>query len=193
MKKYEYGRVAVLADKLKAAQIDPAIAAQIMEGGETISGRTPPERRAAWMKGAMQRMDKLLDPQTRHAVREACACCLGGVRRKLVQAIDKRGGTFEERVQALNDTKRVVGHSAALQDDGSVLVQFFADGQESYRCVCLSKAQEAISETYCYCCGGHIKHHAQVALGRKLRVKVRSSALSSGGKLPCSFVLTPTE
>lgn len=192
MKEYEYHRITDLALNLERVGIDPVITAQILEGGEDIKKKTSSEQKAAWMKSAMHRMDQLLDAPTRHAVREACACCLGGERLKRVQEIDKRGGSLQERVAAMNETK-IVGHSAALQDDGSVLVQFFPDGRESYRCVCLPKAQEAISVTYCYCCGGHIKHHMQIALGRKLSVKVRSSALSSGGKLPCSFILTPVE
>lgn len=49
------------------------------------------------------------------------------------------------------------------------------------------------SITYCYCCGGHIKHHLQIALGRSLVLKVRSSALSSGHKRPCSFLFTIKE
>ncbi len=36
--------------------------------------------------------------------------------------------------------------------------------------------------------GGHVKHHLQIALGRKLVGTVRSSALSSAGKKPCAFV-----
>ncbi len=36
-------------------------------------------------------------------------------------------------------------------------------------------------------CGGHVKHHLQIALGRDVESAVRSSALSSGGKRPCAF------
>ena len=185
MKEYEYHRISDLAVNLEQACIDPAITAQILEGGEDIKKKTPSEKKAAWLKGAMHRMDLLLDAPTRHAVREGCACCLSGERLKLVQEIDKRGGSLQERVAAMNETKRVVGHSAALQDDGSVLVQFMPDGREAYRCVCLPKAQEAISVTYCYCCGGHIKHHLQIALGRKLSVKVRSPAAASVRAVLC--------
>jgi hypothetical protein len=75
-----------------------------------------------------------------------------------------------------------------LQEDGQILVQFAPEGLPHYGCVCLRKAKEPISITYCYCCGGHIKHHLQIALGCKLECQVRSSALSSGGKKPCSFL-----
>ena len=71
-----------------------------------------------------------------------------------------------------------------------MLVCFAPEGQEHYRCVCLPKAREPLPVTYCYCCEGHVKHHLQAALGRKLAGVVRSSALSSGGAKPCTFLFT---
>ena len=188
MKTYEYGRIGRLAQNLEKAGIDPGIIDQIMEGGETIRRGTTPEKKAEWMKGAMSRMDRLLDSQTRHSIREGCACCLGGKRLEIVKDIAKQGGALEDRIQAANNAKLVFGNGVTLQDDGQILVRFAPDGLPHYGCVCLRKAKEPISITYCYCCGGHIKHHLQIALGRKLECKARSSALSSGWKKPCSFL-----
>lgn len=185
---YECGRVRVLAAKLAEAGVAKDVAAQILEGGDGIRNKDGGERKAAWMAEAMRRMDKLLDAKTRRAVRESCACCLGGKRQQQSKAIARNYQSLEERIAAANETKFVFGHSVALQDDGRVLVEFEPEGKEHYRCVCLSKAQEPISITYCYCCGGHVKHHLQTALGRKLELKVRSSALASFGKKPCTFL-----
>ncbi len=190
MPKYEYGRIAKLAESLAEAGIAQDIRDQIMAGGEKIRRGTKPEAKAAWMREAMQRMDALLDEGTRHAVREACACSLGGQRLEISQGIARKGGTLEERIQAANATRYVFGHSVTLQADGTALVSFAPAGLPEYRCVCLPKANGPLSITYCYCCGGHAKHHLQTALGRKLAMKVRSSALASGGKEPCSFVFS---
>jgi len=193
VKTYEYGRIRVLDENLRRAGIAPETIAAIMEGGEGIGKSTTPEKKADWLCGAMRRMDALLDAETRHAVREACACCLGGKRLEMSKAIAKRGGTLEERVAAANQAKFVFGHSVTLEEDGSVVVRFAPEGQEHYRCVCLPKAKEPVPITYCYCCGGHAKHHLQTALGRKLKVEVLSSPLSSGGKQPCTFRFTVAE
>jgi hypothetical protein len=190
MKQYEYGRIARLAESLAEAQIAPEIAAEILAGGEAIRQSTSPEAKADWFNAAMQRMNRLLDRETRCAVREACACCLGGKRLKLSQGIARQYATLEERVAAANETRFVFGHSVTLQEDGRVLVCFAPEGQEHYRCVCLPKAREPLPVTYCYCCEGHVKHHLQAALGRKLAGVVRSSALSSGGAKPCTFLFT---
>jgi len=190
---YEYGRIAKLAESLRQAAITPEIIARIMEGGEAIGRDSKPQEKAEWMRQAMLRMDSLLDVETRRAVREACACCLGGKRAQLAEGIAKAGGSLAERIHVANETKYVFGHSVTLQDDGTVLVAFAPEGQERYGCPCLPKAREPLSVTYCYCCGGHVKHHLQAALGRKLSVKVLSSVLSSGGKQPCTFEFTLAE
>jgi len=71
-------------------------------------------------------------------------------------------------------------------------VSYFAsDGLGQPGWVCLRGAQEPVSGTYC--CGVHIKHHLQIAPGRPLAVKLRSSALSSGGERPCAFYFSPTD
>lgn len=189
-KKYEYGRIAKLAEELEAAGIAQEVIDQIMEGGDAVRRSTSPEEKAQWMREAMRRMDGLLDKETRYAVREACACCLGGKRLKISKQITKENETLEDRIRAANEAKFVFGHSVTTQEDGRILVRFSPEGQSEYRCVCLPKAQKPLPITYCYCCGGHVKHHLQTALGRRLACKVRSSALSSGGKEPCTFLLT---
>jgi hypothetical protein len=193
MRTYEYGRIAKLAENLEKARVAPDLIERIMEGGEAVRKGTKPEKKADWMREAMHRMDKLLDRETRYAVREACACCLGGKRLETVRTISKSHERFEDRVKAADEAKSVFGHSVTLQDDGDILVCFSPEGLPEYRCVCLPKANTPLPITYCYCCGGHVKHHLQIALGCDLTVNVRSSALSSGGKKPCTFALRPED
>jgi hypothetical protein len=190
MPSYEYGRITCFAANLEKAGIAEDIRANILQGGEVILRSTSPKAKAAWLGEAMTRMDNLLDLETRRAVREACACCLGGKREKLTKAIAKQGGTLEERVQACNETPTVFGHSVTLQADGRIRVMFWPEGLEYHRCPCLPKAAQPLPISYCYCCGGHVKHHLQTALGRKLSCEVVTSALSTGGTEPCTFVLT---
>ncbi len=188
MPDYEYGRVKVLARELDRAEVAPDVAERIMAGGEAVRKGDKPEKKARWMKEAMDRMDGLLDFETRRSIREGCACCLGGKRLEISRGIAKSHAAFEDRLAAANQARYVFGHSVTRLDDGRILVRFEEDGKESYRCVCMPKAGELFSPTYCYCCGGHIKHHLQIALGVKLECEVRSTALTSGGKTPCSFL-----
>jgi hypothetical protein len=185
MKTYEYHRIGELARQLEVARVDGKIIDRIMEGGENILRKTSPEKKADWMREAMFRMNKLLDLPTRKAVRESCACSLGGKRLKISKGIAGENITLEERVKAANEVKYV--GNIAMMENGEILVRFFPEGLDHYRCVCLPKAKEPLPITYCYCCGGHVKHHLQIALGQELDCTTRSSALSSGGKKPCTF------
>ena len=188
MRTYEYHRIKELAQRLKEAGIDRRTIDQIMEGGEDIRRSTKPEKKAEWMRGAMIRMNRLLDRQTRNGVREACACCLGGRRLKISRAIAQENETLQNRIKAANEASYV--GSVSMGENGEILVRFAPEGLDRYRCVCLPKAQKPLPITYCYCCGGHVKHHLQIALGRSLDCTVLSSALSSGGRRPCTFRFT---
>ena len=185
MKNYEYGRIGKLMEQLEAAKVDKKAIDRIMEGGENILRKTSPEKKADWMRVAMFRMNKLLDMKTRKAVREACACCLGGKRLKISEGIVRENESLEERIKAANKANYV--GNVTIMENREIQVRFFPEGLDNYRCVCLPKAKEPIPITYCYCCGGHVKHHLQIALGRELDCTARSSALSSGGKKPCTF------
>jgi hypothetical protein len=187
MKNYEYHRIGHLAEQLEVAGIDEGMIDRIMEGGEDILRKTSPEKKADWFRGAMIRMNKLLDNETRKVVREGCACCLGGQRLKISKGIAQENDFLEDRIKAANEAKFVFGNSVTMTENGEVVVRFFPAGLDQYRCVCLPKAKEPLPITYCYCCGGHVKHHLQIALGRELDCTVLSSALSSGGKKPCTF------
>jgi hypothetical protein len=185
MKTYEYHRISKLEEQMGMAGVDQEIIARIMEGGESILRKTSPEKKAEWMQGAMLKMNQLLDMETRKAVRKGCACCLGGKRLKTSLSIAKENRSLEERVEAAN-TANYIGN-LTQQENGEIMVRFYPEGLDNYRCVCMPKAEKPLPITYCYCCGGHVKHHLQIALGRELDCTTRSSALSSGGKLGCVF------
>ena len=186
-KLYEISRIDRLAKQLAANDISPEITAKILEGAEKITRSSKSEKHVEWFCGAMTRMDALLDIETQKAVREGCACCLGGKRDKIAKAIVKENETLEDRIKAANEAHYVFGHSMKMAD-GKVIVQFFSEGLESYRCPCMPQAQQhPMPISYCFCCGGHVKHHLQNALGRKLDCTVLHTARSSGGKEPCTF------
>ena len=58
---YEYRHIDRLAKSLEKHGVAPEIIAQIMEGGEEIRRSASGEKKAAWLKGAMLRMGRLLD------------------------------------------------------------------------------------------------------------------------------------
>ena len=149
--------------------------------------QTKSAHKAKWLIAAMDRMDQRLEPAKRQEIREACACCKGGLRLKQSKAICATGRTLEERIELANKAKLVFGHSVVRLSSGPIQVSFGPDDLPSYRCVCLPGAQEPVSPTYCLCCLGHVKHHLQTALGTPLKGRLLSSALVSQGTRTCSF------
>ena len=189
MEKYEYHRIGELAAQLGKAGIRQEIIDKIVEGGENILRKTSPAKKADWMREAMHRMDKLLDLKTRKAVREACACRLTGPPLKASQKIARENKSLEDRIKAANKAIAVYGGCVRMQENGEVLMRFAPEGLVHYRCACLRGADKPLPVTYCFCCGGHVKYHLQIQLGRELDYTILSTALSSGGKLPCAFSL----
>jgi hypothetical protein len=185
MKTYEYHRIQEIEEQMEIAGVEREKIDQVMEGGKDILRKTIPVKKADWMRAAMIKMDELLDIDTRKAVREGCACSLGGKREKTSKRIAAENTTLEERIKAA-DEAHYVG-SVIIEENGEIVVRFYPEGLDHYRCVCLPGAKTPLSVTYCYCCGGHVKHHLQIALGRELDCDTRYTALSSGGKLPCTF------
>jgi hypothetical protein len=131
-------------------------------------------------------MDDLLDMETRKAVREGCACFLAGRKEKSCLKIAQEKGSLEERVKAVNDLRYICG-SLSIAESGDIITRGDTEGKYSNKCVCLIMAKEPVSITYCYCCGGHFKHHLQTALGVKLECTAITKPLSTGNKTPCTF------
>ena len=166
MKEYEYHLISKLATQLEKAD---------------------------WMREAMIRMDMLLDLKTRKTVREACACRLTGRPLKASQAIARENKSLKDRIKAANEAFSVFGGCVRMQGNGKVLVRFAPEGLDRYRCACLRGADKPLPLSYCFCCGGHVRYHLQISLGWEMDYTIRSTALASGGKLPCTFIFRMKE
>ena len=176
---------------LQQLQVDEKVTTAIFEGYENINDGAKKETRAAFFMQAMQRMNALMDDETRQAVRDACACSKEGWRLKAVQktARETAGQSLEEKLQALGQIKYM--GKPVLNADGTITAGIGDEG--GFECPCPVfnglGLKETVSATYCYCCAGHFRFHYQIALGKKLVTQaVVSSILESGGEKPCRFV-----
>jgi len=185
----EYHRIRRLREGLAKAKVTPELLATIMEGGDAVRDDSSPGVKSRWMADAMERMDALLDYDTRRRVRESCSCCLGGKRREAMLAVARAGGSTEERLAGV-ERAGIVVPVARLEDDGRILVRYGPEGPASFDCPCLRESEVRLSLTYCQCCGGHVRRHLETALERKLSCEVVASILNSGGQEMCTFRLT---
>jgi hypothetical protein len=162
-----------------------------MRSGELIKKTSKNEAKAEWFFNAMNVMDELLDEKAKKTVREDCACCLEGKRKKLCKDTNKNYQTTEERINTINKTHYVFGHEIKIIGEGKYEVTFFDEKIPEKRCSCLKIIYDKeISKTYCYCCGGHIKHHLETVVGKRMNIEMVASALTTMGKKSCKFILT---
>ena len=189
--KYEFSKIALLDKSLKKNGIDESTIKTIMESGEKIKSTSSPAVKSKWCCNAMDKMDELLDKKAIQKIREDCACCLGGKREKICREINCNFKTAEERIAAINETHYVFGNEIKISGKGKYEVAFFDEAALPNRCVCMKGARitKIWSNNWCYCCGGHVKHHLETVLGKKVKVKILSSALTSMGKKNCRFEL----
>jgi hypothetical protein len=180
---------------LQACQIDEHICAELFSGYESLTDKAPKATRAAFFAQAIRRMDELLDSETCHAVREACACSKGGWRLKAVQKIakDYAGQPLAAKIAALNQVTHL--GKPVLNADGTLTAQIGEIG--GFDCPCPvfeGQTHQPVSITYCYCCAGHFRFHYQIALGLKLKtLSVQSSALATESTEPCRFIYEVAE
>ncbi|MCW4012816.1 MAG: hypothetical protein NWF07_07465 [Candidatus Bathyarchaeota archaeon] len=178
-------------EALKKHEIPDPIQRQIFQDHETVSDRSKKEKKAAFFIDAIDRMDKLLDPEKNQAIRDSCACSKGGWRLKAMKKIAKEYSekSIEEKLAAIGEVKHM--GNPQLNPDDTITASIGETG--GFVCPCPVfhgvDITEPVSITYCYCCAGHFRHHYQIALNMKLEtVTVLSSALESQRTKPCKFV-----
>jgi hypothetical protein len=162
-----------------------------MESGELVNSNSSMEKKVEWCFNAMNKMDELLDNNIRQKIREGCACNLGGKRENYCREKKKKYGIIEDRIKVVNDTHYIFDQEIKIIGNGKYKVTFWEEPILEPKCSCFPKIKfdKKWSETWCYCCGGHVKHHLEVILGKKVVAKIISSALTSQGKKNCIFEL----
>lgn len=158
-------------------------------------GQKDRRRLADWFRSNLPILETKYPEQAR-SICEGCACCLGGKRLALAKEIYWTYDTLEARIKALLETPYIIGCYGETLDARSFLVNFFPR-QDFYRCPCLrleeGEQAEALPASYCWCCGGHLKHHISAALGTAVETELVSSALCSCGREPCVFKISVAE
>jgi len=188
---YKYGKINYLNRNLKKNGINEETRKIIMESGELVNSKSSLNTKVEWCFNAMNKMDKLFDKNIKQNIREGCACNLGGKRGNYCREINKKYETIEDRIKTVNESHYIFGHEIKIIGNGKYKVTFWEEPIIEPKCSCFPKIKfdKEWSESWCYCCGGHVKHHLEIVLGKKVVAKIISSALMSQGKKNCIFEL----
>jgi len=168
-----------------------AVKVKVMAGSEKLDTKSEPAEIAAWMKGAMDRLDKLVSKDTRAEIRKACGRgCAAANKGTIERARDKR-----RRFSSLDDyfaaelRKPLTG--TRLEKKGNALTWFFTPRtfNPPMKCFCgLMKGlpeDEDISKTYCLCSRGFVERYWESVLDKPVKVELLESCLT--GARECKF------
>jgi hypothetical protein len=178
--------------------VDKNIINKINNGYENVTNKSAKKKKAQYLFHAINEMDKSLDKDTCQKILEECACTIGSSLEKKVRqfAVKNNGLSLKEKIKKICEIKHL--GNPVLRKDGTILVNLANTNEDGkYICPCPQVSGVVIEKpkthTYCLCCGGHIKFQYEIALDKKIDVKIQSSPFESNGKKPCVFVLTIIE
>jgi hypothetical protein len=169
------------------------IRAKVMAGSEQLAPKSTPAEIATWLKGAMERLDKLVSKEKRVQIRENCGYACARINKRTLdrgKAKRKKYPSLDEFLAA-EQKKPLTG--TKLEKKGDVLFWYFTPGSFSrpMRCFCaLMKGlpeDEKMSPTYCLCSRGFVQKYWEGIVGKPLTVELLDSCLT--GARECKFVI----
>ncbi|MBN1798263.1 MAG: hypothetical protein JW822_06785, partial [Spirochaetales bacterium] len=166
---------------------------RIMDGSDNLRQSTAKPDIAAWCKGAVEKMDKLVDEQHRIKIMEQCGHNCSLVNSRVIENALKRRKKFHNLVEFLKAEFKKPLPGTKLEYEGNVIYQYYTPGSYStpMRCYCslfrkLPREQQ-VSITYCHCSRAFVAKYWEAVLGKPVKVEVLESAIS--GSRVCKFAV----
>lgn len=160
---------------------------KIMVGSEEITEKTDEKKIAEWIKGAMDRLDALVDEETRFRIMEYCGYKCSEINRNAIEEAITRREKFKDIDDFLETEQRNPMRGTRLIREEDVLHQFYTPQDFGVRCYCsmVRAATERISSTYCHCAKGFVKKLWEGVLERPVEVELVKSVISGADE--CEF------
>jgi len=152
---------------------------EVMKGSDEITSKTSQGKKAKWVKGAMERLNSLVDRETGNEIMRNCCCVTEGKIRK-AKLLYSNSIDIDDFLSKLPKA-RIVGTKFTRDSD---IIYVYYD-----RCYCgLVKAtKEKIAFTYCHCSKGYTQKIFEGIFGRSLRVDLLQSVIN--GDKECKFAV----
>jgi len=169
------------------------VSKKVMEGSDGITEKTDKRKIAEWVRGAMERLDAMVDGETKIQIMENCGRNCADVNKKVVERAKlrrKKFGSIDEFLEA-EQKKPMAG--TRLVRKGNMLYQFYTPRTftRPMRCYCsLLRGlpnEETVSKTYCHCSKGFVKKFWESVLERPVKVDLIQSAVSGADE--CEFAI----
>ena len=191
MSKRTVGQIKELSGRIEEF-VGAKVGAEVAAGADKAAAGGDAEV-ALWVKGAIDRLDKLVGSKTGQQIMAACGHSCVAVNSGVVTRAQARRGKYptEEAFLAAEVAKPPAG--TRLELHGKVLTQCYTPHsfRRGVRCYCgLMRGLPAavtISATYCHCSRGFVEKYWEAVLGRPARVELGRTAISGADE--CQFVI----
>jgi len=179
--------------------VDKNFINKINYGYENVTNKSAKKKKAQYLFHAINEMDKSLDNDLCQKIMHECACTIGSSLEKKVRLLAEKINclSLKEKISEICKIKHL--GNPILRKDGTIFVNLANTSEDGkYICPCPQVVNDVDIEkpkthTYCLCCAGYIKFQYEIALDKKIDVKVQSSPFESNGKKPCVFLITIME
>jgi len=162
---------------------------KVMDGSEDVFEKTDAEKKASWMKGAMERLDKLVDDATRFKIMENCGFNCAKMNKGAIEEAVAKRRKFKTAEEFIEAEQKNPAKGTKLARDGNVLYQYYTPQSYGVRCYCemVAAAEGEVSQTYCHCSKGFVKKLWEAVLEKSVDVELVQSVIS--GAKECKFAI----
>lgn len=166
---------------------------KVMEGSEGITEKTDKLKMAEWVRGAMERLDAMVDEETKIQIMENCGRNCADVNKKVIERAKARRKKFKSTDQFLEAEQKKPMTGTRLVKEGNMLYQFYTPRSftRPMRCYCgLLRGlpdEKTVSKTYCHCSKGFVKKFWESVLEKPVKVDLIQSAVSGADE--CKFAI----
>jgi hypothetical protein len=166
---------------------------EVMAGSETVGDGSAAEV-AAWLRGAMDRLDVRVDEATRMQVMENLGFNCAEVNRSHIRRMVAKRNKFATLDEFLAAEERKPMRGTRLVREGDVVYQYY-DPLSSFKVRCFCSLwrglapDENASLTWCHCSRGFVMKLWEAYLGRPAEVDLVESCISGAGE--CKFAIHP--
>ncbi|MCX5970223.1 MAG: DUF6144 family protein [Coprothermobacterota bacterium] len=164
---------------------------QVMTGNEVITASSKPAKVAVWVQGAMERLDRLVDAETRNRIMNRCGVNCAAAHQEVIRLAKNRRTKAGNLEAFLTEEERNPPAGTRLQRQGEVWFQYYAphDYSRPMRCFCslMSGLPEGqtVSATFCQCSVGFVRAYWEALLDQPVEVELVQSAVT--GAEECKF------
>ena len=179
-----------------ASRAGKKVRESVMEGSDRVASGKDMRALARWVRGAMERLDKLADRKTRCAIMEACGANCARRNKSVIERAKARRRKHRTLEEFLAAEERQPPAGTRLERKGAVLYQFYTPRAfpVPMRCYCALlrglPENETVSPTYCCCSQGFVKTYWEAVLAAPVKVKALASAVT--GETECKFEIRMT-